>query len=74
MSEISRISASMDKSMSPWTVEVVTPSDSLIAKFSEWDKTKSTASRLRSFNRARKWLSNLLKCSFKQGSRFFFNL
>ena len=52
-------------SINPGTVDVVTPSDSLIAKFEEWDKTKSTASRLRSFNRARKWVSNLLKRPFK---------
>ena len=65
MSKISTISASMDKNMSPWSVEVVTPSDYLIKRFEEWDQTKSSASRLRSFNRARKWISNLLKRSFK---------
>ena len=54
-----------DIKVNPWSVEVVTPSDSLIAKFDQWDKTKSTAPRLRSFNRARKWVSNLLKRPFK---------
>ena len=33
-------------------------------KFSNWDKTKSNASKLRSFNRARKWISDLLKRPF----------
>ena len=55
----------MDKNVSPWSVEVVTPSDLLISKFEEYDKTKSTAPRLRSFNRAKKWISNLLKRQFK---------
>ena len=55
----------LDKNVSPWTVEVVTPSDLLISKFEEYDKTKSTAPRLRSFNRAKKWISNLLKRQFK---------
>ena len=50
---------------SPWNVEVVTPSTSLISKFDEFDKTRSTAPKLRSFNRARKWISNLLKRDFK---------
>ena len=48
----------------PWTVEVVTPSSSLISKFSQWDKTKSSNSKRRSFNRARKWISDLLKIPF----------
>ena len=54
--------------LSPWNVEVVTPSSSLIAKFEEIDKTKSHANlkdrKMRSFNRARKWVSNLLKRPF----------
>ena len=29
--------------MCPWNVEIVTPSDALIAKFDEFDQTKSTA-------------------------------
>ena len=37
----------------------------MIAKFEEFDKTKSTARKLRSFNRAKKWLSNLLKIPFE---------
>ena len=56
---------SVDVELNPWTVEIVTPSDNLIATFEKWDKTKSTAPRLRSFNRARKWISNLLKRPFK---------
>ena len=51
--------------MDPWSVKVVTPSESLIAHFDKWDMTKSNASKLRSFNRARKWISNLLKRQFK---------
>ena len=50
--------------MDPWSVEFVTPSDTLIAKFATWDKTKSNASKRRSFNRARKWISDLLKRPF----------
>ena len=65
MSKISAISASMDVNTSPWSIEVITPSDNLIAKFHNWDNTKSTSSRLRSFNRARKWISDLLKRHFK---------
>lgn len=55
----------MDKNIDPWTVEFVTPSDSLITKFEKWDKTRSNASKRRSFNRARKWISDLLKKPFK---------
>ena len=51
--------------MNPWAVDVVTPSDYLITKFEEFDKTKTIAPPLHSFNRARKWVSNLLKRSFK---------
>ena len=51
--------------MCPWNVDIVTPSDTLIAKFYEFDKTKSTAPKLRSFNRAKKWVSNLLRKPFK---------
>ena len=50
--------------MDPWSVDVVTPSEYLIAKFQSWDKSKSSPPRLRSFNRARKWVSNLLKRPF----------
>ena len=32
MSTISTISASMDENTSPWSIEVVTPSDNLIAR------------------------------------------
>ena len=45
-------------------MDVVTPSELHIAKFLSWDKSKSSAPRLRSFNRARKWVSNLLKRPF----------
>ena len=57
--------ATLSGEVDPWTVEVITPSDSLIAKFQKWDSSKSTTSRLRSFNRARKWISNLLRRDFK---------
>ena len=55
----------MDSNSDPWTVEIITPSNSLISKFENYDKTKSNASKRRSFNRARKWISNLLKREFK---------
>ena len=55
----------VDQKFNVWSVNVVTPSDYLITKFEEWDKTKTAAPRLRSFNRARKWVSNLLKRDFK---------
>ena len=55
----------VDLKVNPWTIEIVTPSDSLIAEFEIWDKTKSTALRLCSFNRARMGLINLLKRPFK---------
>lgn len=55
----------VENELNPWTFKVVTPSDSLIANFEEWGKTKSIAPRLRSFNRAKKWISNLLKHPFK---------
>ena len=54
----------MDNNIDPCSVEFVTPSDTLIAKFATWDKTKSNASKRRSFNRARKWISDLLKRPF----------
>ena len=57
--------ATLSSIIDPWTVEVITPSDSLIANFQKWDLSKSTTSRLRSFNRARKWISNLLRRDFK---------
>ena len=47
--------------INPWTVDVITPSNNLINKFSNWDKSKSSTSKLRSYNRARKWISKLLK-------------
>ena len=50
---------------SPWNVEVITPSNLLIEKFEKWDKTKSSAHKLRSYNRARKWVSDLLKRPLK---------
>ena len=55
----------MDKNMNPWTIEIVTPSDLLISKFEEFDRTRSTALWLRSFNRARKWISNLINKPLK---------
>ena len=54
-----------DGKINPWNIQIVTPSPALIAKFEEFDKTKSTARKLRSFNRAKKWLSNLLKIPFE---------
>ena len=53
------------KNFNVWTVDVVTPSNSLISKFDKYDKTKSSASKRRSFNRARKWISDLLRRPFK---------
>ena len=55
----------MDSNSDPWAVEIITPSTSLISKFENYDKTKSNASKRRSFNRARKWISDLLKREFK---------
>ena len=55
----------MDSNSDPWAVEIITPSTSLISKFENYDKTKSNASKRRSFNRARKWISDLLKRPFK---------
>ena len=49
------------KEIYTWDVDVITPSESLINKFSNWDKSKSSALKLRSYNRARKWVSDLLK-------------
>ena len=55
----------MDSNSDPWAVEIITPSTSLISKFENYDKTKSNASKRRCFNRARKWISDLLKHEFK---------
>ena len=54
----------MDSNSDPWAVEFITPSVSLISKFEHWDKSKSNASKRRAFNRARKWISDLLKRPF----------
>ena len=54
-----------ENKINPWTIDVITPSDSLISKFAKWDKTKTSSSKRRSFNRARKWISDLLKRPFK---------
>ena len=43
----------MDNNIDPWSVDFVTLSDALIKKFEKFDKTKSNASKRRSFNRAR---------------------
>ena len=50
---------------SPWNIKVITPSNSLIEKFEKWDKSKFSAHKLRSYHRARKWVSDLLKRSLK---------
>ena len=55
----------MDKNSDPWSIEFVTPFTSLTAKFENFDKTKSSSSKRKSFNRARKWISDLLKKPFK---------
>ena len=47
----------LNQKLSPWNVEIVTPSPYLIKIFEDFDKTKSTAPKLRSFNRAKKWIS-----------------
>ena len=58
--------SALDEKISPWNVEIVTRSNSLIAQFEKFDKTKSNAPKLRSSNRAIKWrISNLLKREFK---------
>ena len=51
--------------MDPWNIQVVTPSAGLILKFESWDNIRSFAPKRRSFNRARKWISDLLKRPFK---------
>ena len=52
------------KNFDPWSLEVITPSESLISKFYKFDKTKSSVTKRRAFNRARKWISDLLKRPF----------
>ena len=47
--------------MDPWKVgAVITPSVSLVNQFHAWDKTKALDKRMRSFNRAKQWISKLL--------------
>ena len=58
--------------MDPWSEStVITPSESLINLFQEWNKTKSSENRLVSYNRAKQWISRLLKksVSIPQGHR-----
>ena len=51
--------------MNPWKVgAVIAPSDTLIDQFHLWDKTKSKDKRMRSFNRAKQWISKLLNRPF----------
>ena len=55
----------MANNVNPWKTEIVTPSDYLISKFELWDKTKSSSSKRRAFQRAKKWTCDLLKLPFK---------
>ena len=51
----------MDKSVDPWNLDaIITPSDSLIQQFQDWDQTKSSVKKLCSFNRAKQWIALLL--------------
>ena len=59
MASASSSSINVNQKFDPWAIEVVTPSESLIAMFEKNDKTKSSSSRLRAFNRAKKWQSKV---------------
>ena len=50
--------------MDPWKVDVITPSVTLVDQFHLWDETKAKEKRMRSFNRAKQWISRLLNRPF----------
>ena len=53
------------ETMDPWNMEFIDPSEYLISMFDKFDNTKSSASKRRSFHRAKKWISDLLQLPYK---------
>ena len=48
----------------PWKVEQVHPSDLIVDKFQSWDKTQDPKPRQKAWNRARKWVSDLIRLAY----------
>ena len=48
----------------PWKVDQVHPSDIIVNKFQTWDKTQNSRLRLKAWNRAKKWVSDLIRLDY----------
>lgn len=48
----------------PWQIEQVHLSDLIVDKFQSWDKTQDPKPRLKAWNRAKKWVSELIKVQY----------
>ena len=54
----------VNENWNPWKVQQVNPSDLIVNKFQSWDKTQDPRPRLKAWNRAQKWVSDLIRLPF----------
>ena len=52
-----------EEEWNPWLVKQVHPSDLIVDKFQSWDSTAAKP-RLKAWNRAKKWLSDIIGLPF----------